>query len=322
MLEKITVFNDHHMIMVSKKAVLSFIGGLLLLTLALMTFFLYTDFDYLLGRKNLAMKVGQISISLNELTEIQKISGVRAREQNEQAFAVELFETLLLAEGGRQLGLDRQPAFIKKIHAFDAALKHSKDSETLARAVFLLEQLAEATRNHLVDNHNYDFELAALPVKTVTPATRLHLRTILAETVEQAETIIAQRLSGIDFETLNASWSRSLYKAVGGDIGWKTAADFPHDVFAGLEALGPGVLAEAFSDEAGTHLFEVISRPVHNAAAAERAARQAGLRDLKRRRLQTSLAELRNNIEHWVNPTLQSRCQVAVNTAPTPVTTP
>jgi len=322
MLEKITIFNDHHMIMVSKRAVMTFIASLLTMTMALMAFFLYTDFDYLLGQKSLAMKVGQISISLKELAEIQNISGIRSKAQTEQAFAVELFDTLLLAEGGRKLGLDRQPGFVKKINAFDAALKHSKDPETIAKAVFLLEQLAETTRNHLVENHNYELELAALPVKTTQPTTRLHLRTILAESVEQAETIILQRLAGLDFETLNASWSRSLYRPVGGDIGWKTSADFPPDVFAGLEALGPGVLAEAFSDEAGTHLFEVISRPQHNTAAAEKAARQAGLRDLKRRRLQTSLAELRNSIEHWVNPKLQSRCQVAVNTANSNATTP
>ena len=59
MFEKITLLDDHHMILVSRRMVLTVIGALLSLTFLLMLFFLHVDFDYLLGRKDLAMKVGR-----------------------------------------------------------------------------------------------------------------------------------------------------------------------------------------------------------------------------------------------------------------------
>lgn len=310
MLEKITGFENHEMIVVSKRTVLTLIGMVLGLTLLLMVFFLTTDFDYILGRKTLAMKVGQTQISLSELKLIQNASGVRARQMPENAFAVELLETVLLAEAGRRNGLDRKPDFMRKIGSFDAAMKAGQNDENIAKAAFLLEELADAARADVVDNHNYDFELAAM-VKPVSPIpAKLHLRTILAENSDQGQLILTQRLSGIEFSDLNASWSRSLYKSVGGDIGWKSVSDFPEEVFAGLLKLEPGVLAEAFTDETGTHLFEVVSRPTHNPVIAEKAAREKALRDLKRRRLQQYLAELVNQIDYWINPVLQNRSQV------------
>lgn len=310
MLETITCFENHEMIVVSRRKVLTLIGIILGFTLLLIIFFLTTDFDYILGRKTLAMKVGQTQISLAELKQIQKSSGVRARQMPENAFAVELLETVLLAEAGRRAGLDRKPDFMRKIGNFDVAMKNGKDDENIARAAFLLEELADATRADIIDSHNYDFELAAM-VKPAPPTQiKLHLRTILAENSDQGQLILTQRLSGVEFADLNASWSRSLYKSVGGDIGWKSAGDFPEEVFAGLLKLEPGVLAEAFTDESGTHLFEVVSRPAHDPAIAEKAAREKALRDLKRRRLQQYLAGLVNQIDYWINPVLQNRSQV------------
>lgn len=318
MLEKITVFENHEMIVVSKRAIFLFIGMLLGLTILLIIFFMFTDFDYILGRKTLAMKVGQTQITLAELKLIQNVSGVKTRQMPESLFAAELLETLLLAESARISGFDKRPDFVRKTGNFDAAISNNKDSENIARAAFLMEELAEAARADIIDNHNYDFELAAAVKPAVTIKPRLHLRTILAENAEQAQLIIKERLSGTDFAQLNASWSRSLYKSVGGDIGRKSADDFPDNLYAGLLTLEPGVLAEAFSDEAGTHLFEVISKPVMHQATAEKAAREKALRDLKRQRLQKRLNALRNEVEHWVNPVLQNRSQIANHTSEPP----
>ncbi|EKD81231.1 MAG: hypothetical protein ACD_39C01900G0003, partial [uncultured bacterium] len=58
MFEPKTLIDDHHMILVSRRMIFSVIGTLLALTFLLMVFFLHIDFDYLLGRKDLAMKVG------------------------------------------------------------------------------------------------------------------------------------------------------------------------------------------------------------------------------------------------------------------------
>lgn len=317
MLEKITVFENHEIIVISKKAVLLFIGFLLSLTLILILFFLTTDFDYILGRKDLAMKVGQTQITMIELKLIQKVSGLKARRMAETAFAVDFFATVLLAEAGRNKGLDQHPEFLRKTRNFADAIKGNKDEDNVAKASYFLEELAAAARADYIDNHNYDFELAALK-KTVVPVNeRLHLRTILVKDSQQAQQVMEQRLSGTGFAELNASWSRSLYKSVGGDIGWKSADNFPENIFSGLQQLDVGVLAEAFSDNDGTHLFEVINRPVINIAAAEKAARAQALQELKRRRLQKYLATLRTETEYWVNPILQNRCQI-VNQLPEP----
>lgn len=71
MIEKINPLDDHHMILVSRRMIFTVIGALLSLTFLLMLFFLHVDFDYLLGRKDLAMKVGQTTITLEELRQIQ-----------------------------------------------------------------------------------------------------------------------------------------------------------------------------------------------------------------------------------------------------------
>jgi hypothetical protein len=299
------------MVVVSQRAVFAFIGFLLLMMLALIVFFLHTDFDYLLGRKDLAMKVGQTSISISDLQTIQKISGIRSRQLSESAFAVDFFETVLLAEAGRKAGLDNDPEFVKKTAAFRKALKNGHDNENIARAVFILEELAQGTIRKLVDQYDYERELAQIKIVPVAEQPRLHLRTILVKDPQQAQMVIEERLAGRSFSELNASWSISLYKPVGGDIGWKSAMDFPNDVFTGLSRLEKGILVEAFSDHAGTHLFEIIGQPETNPAAMARAAREQALRELKKRRFQSCLAELMNRTDYWINPVLQTRCQVA-----------
>ena len=309
MLEKIRVIDNHEMLLVSQRAVFAFIGLLLFLTFALMVFFLTADFDYILGRKHLAMKVGQTSITLAELKKIQQLSGSHSQKLSEAAFATFFFETLLLAEGGRAEGLDQTPEFRKKIEDFDAALKNADDDETIARAAFLIEELAAANRGRLLNAvAGKDIDIAnAAPVAA---RIRLHLRTILLPDASTAEEVIKQQAEGADFAQLNASYSISLYKSVGGDIGWKTANDFPDGVFSHLLAAETGTLVSGFTDAAGHHLFEVVSRPEEDPAAAARAMREQLMREMKKKALMRHTIDLRNRLDYWINPTLQVRCQV------------
>lgn len=317
MLEKITVVDNHQMLLVSQRAVFAVIGFLLIMTLSLMSFFLLADFDYILGRKHLAMKVGQTSISLEELKKIQKISGARAQRATEAIFATEFFETLLLAEGGRKLGLDRDEEFVKKIADFDSALKNAGDDETVGRAVFLIEELAAATRNRISTlKSSVDASVVEKTTRTA-PRTRLHLRTILLPDPEQVAMVLSEQASGTAFTQLSASYSISLYKGVGGDIGWKSAQDFPEGVFARLLTQPLNSLVEGFSDEAGTHLFAVISRQDENPEIAAKAAQEQLTRELKKRRLAHYMIELHREIDYWINPALQVKCQVVTGPART-----
>lgn len=311
MFEPKTLIDDHHMILVSRRMIFSVIGTLLALTFLLMVFFLHIDFDYLLGRKDLAMKVGQTTITLEELKHIQDISGVKAKRLDNAVFASEFFETLLFAEGGRKLGLDRRPEFIRKVSVFDVALKKGDDKETLARAVFLIEELAAAARREIADAQYHPADLQAIKVSVPAPEERLHLKTILVANVEEAQQVFAEQAEGVPFADLNASWSRSLYRGVGGDIGWKKAGDFPENVFAKLLTLEPGVLTQGFVDESGVHLYAVVSRPKIDPAQQAKAERELQLRELRRRRLMKYIVELRNTVDFWVNPVLQTRCQIS-----------
>ncbi|HPW59366.1 MAG TPA: peptidylprolyl isomerase [Candidatus Rifleibacterium sp.] len=312
MFEKITVIDNHEMLLVSQRAVFMFIGFLLLMTFALMSFFLWADFDSILGRKHLAMKVGQTSISLEELKKIQNVSGIRAKQLSEAAFATDFFETLLLAEGARKNGLDRKPEFQQKISDFAAAGRNDSDDDAVARAAFLIEELAEAERQHLFSQTAAaagETEKVEQP-GTVTPRVRLHLKTILLAEAASASEILAQHASGTSFAELNASHSISLYKGVGGDIGWKSESDLPEGVFAKLLGLAPGVLTEGFSDQAGTHLYLVSARPEEDPAVATRSLREQKLRESRKSRLMRHLIELKNSIDYWINPILQIKCQV------------
>ncbi|MDD3148662.1 MAG: hypothetical protein PHD82_15315 [Candidatus Riflebacteria bacterium] len=319
MFEKIKVVDNHEMLLVSQRAVFVFIGFLLLMTLSLMSFFLWADFDYILGRKHLAMKVGQTSISFDDLKKIQKFSGARARKASEAAYASQLFDTLLMAEGGRRAGLDRKPEFLKKIEDFDAALKNAGDDETVIKAAFLIEELAAANRERILNLP--ETPGAAMP--TSSPAAqppgagpRLHLRTILTTGPDQIPQILAMHASGSSFADLNASFSVSLYKSVGGDIGWKAENDFPEGVFTRLLALPVASLTEGFTDMAGTHLFEVVSRPEEDPAAVAGATREQLMRELKSKRLMRATIELRNQIDAWMNPVLQIKCQISPGADP------
>jgi len=310
MFKKITLIDDHHMVLVSQRLVFSVIGVLLALTFLLMLFFLHIDFDHLLGRKDIAMKVGQTAITLEELKHIQAISGVKAKRLDISAFASDFFETLLFAEGGRRLGLDRRSEFIRKISEFDQALQKTDDKEMLSRAVFLIEELGAAARREIADAQYHPAELEAIKVSVPVPIERLHLKTILVANEEDAQRLITEQAEGVSFDELNASWSCSLYRGVGGDIGWKSAGDFPEEVFNRLLAAEPEVITHGFGDEAGVHLFAVVSRPKNDQAQQMRAEHELKLRELRRRRLLKYIVELRNTVDFWINPILQTRCQV------------
>ena len=296
---------DHNIVLVSKTSIVGFIAFALGMTVFLMFLFTWLDFDSILGRKDLAMKVGTTSISLADFKKIKEISGDRVKNLSNQAFAAELFETLLLAEDARNNKLDENPEFNKRVNKFEQALKNSEDSEKIAKSIFLLEELAQATIQNL-----YQSELAAPKIeiqqkKPVQKEFKLHLRTIKVDTASEADKVKQAIASGTSFAEINASYSTSLYKAVGGDLGLKTKSDFPPGVFKKLLEQKEKQISLGFSDKTGFHFYQVIGRQEAIAKNKKNKLRPA---INKRQILYKYITELKSEINHWINPVLLLNC--------------
>jgi hypothetical protein len=296
---------DQNIILVSKTSVVGFIVFALSMTFFLMLLFTWLDFESLLGRKNLAMKVGATSISLKDFKTIKEISGNRVKNMSDQSFAAELFEILLLAEDARRKNLGSSPEFKKKIQKFDLALKNSEDSEKIARSIYLHEELAQAAIQNVLRNATTDKKTDAQQITPVQQEIKLHLRTIKVNSASEAEKVKQAVASGTSFAAINASHSTSLYKAVGGDLGIKSRSDFPPGVFAKLAKQKNEQLTLGFNDETGFHFFQVIGR--HKTAAKNRGNKSQPIKN-KNEIIYKHIASLKTKINHWINPKLLLNC--------------
>lgn len=315
MIEKHDDELGHKILLVSRTGIIGFIVFSLTMTFLLMALFMLLDFDSILGRKNLAMKVGQTSISLGDFHMIKEISGEMAKKMPDQTFAQELFETLILAEDARNQSLDQTEEFRQKIQFFDAALKGSEDEERISRSIFLIEELAKASIENLMKNNAVLLEktLRTAKLASKTPELKLHVKTIKVNAKSDLMKIESDIASGSTFEQINASYSTSLYKAVGGDLGWKTRQDFPEGVFEKLANASTGVLIEGFTDAAGIHLFQVEGRHLVETTINPQSSSETSLRDLKNRLVLKHIIDLRALIDYWINPSLQASCQIVTD---------
>jgi parvulin-like peptidyl-prolyl isomerase len=140
----------------------------------------------------------------------------------------------------------------------------------------------------------------------------LHLRTIVVGNASLAALLEADIASQTPFAELNASYSISLYKSVGGDLGRKKQNDFPEGVFAKFLQAPEGQLIKGYTDQAGTHYFEVLDH--HETQAS----RQPAARQLKQRRRQNSqliaqhIQELIKTGDWWLNPKLRDSRQIVL----------
>jgi len=302
----------HEMILVSRTGIIVFIVFSLAMTGLLMGLFMFVDFDSLLGRKHLAMKVGQTSIGMADFQKIKNISGERAKAMPDQAWAEELFTTLILAENARSQLLDQNPEIKNRAELFNSALSMGEDEERIARSVFLHEELAKAAIEKLLQNDGEYQQLLKDDQRSekIDTTGRLHLRQITVVSEDELTKVLAEIASGTGIEQINASYSVSPYRGVGGDIGWKTASDFPEGVFNKLEMTKDGELVEGFRDESGIHLFVVINRPERKIMVSN----EKQLQLLKNRLISKHLIKLRSETEYWINPSLRVMCQIAPDT--------
>lgn len=315
MAEKSPIEPDNDMILVSRTGIVAFIVFSLAMTGFLMGLFMFVDFDALLGRSDLAMKIGQTTISLEDFRKIKLISGEKVRQMPEQTWAEELFETVILAEDARNKRLDENPEFINRAEIFAMAINLSEDENRIARSIFLLEELAKASIERLLqDSSEYQSLLNAKPETASSPApARLHLRTLLLADTEKYEQVQSEIASGTDFARLNEQFSISPYRGVGGDIGWKSAEDLPDGVFAQLQQAELHETMFGYRDENGIHLFAVIDKPA--LTLSNRSEKEKQLKELKNRLITRHIAGLKSTIVHWVNPTLRVMCQIEMQPA-------
>ena len=311
MLERHNDELGHEMILVSRTGIIVFILFSVLMTGLLMGLFMFVDFDSILGQKHLAMKVGATTVGMTDFGRIKQISGDLARKMSDQSWAEELFTTLILAEDARNNLLDQDPELKSKSEIFNSALNSDDDEDRIARAIFLNEQLAKASINKLLkDSQEYQNLLNSAPEISGEKISRLHLRTIQISDEDTLSLVFADIASGSTLEQINASYSQSLYRGVGGDLGWKNDEDLPEGVFARLQSTANGELVEGFRDESGIHLFAVISR----SEKAKPVSNEKQLQQLKSRLISKHLIRLKTSIDHWINPNLRGMCQISTDT--------
>lgn len=295
---------DSGIIPITQGALANLLVALLSLTVLLMLFFVQIDFEYLFGSDAVAMKVGKSVVFLEDFYEIKKGYGERGQNMSDQLFAQELLEIIMLAEEGRRLKLDRTPEFRRRIDAFDLAARRQANAGSLRKAVFLIEELAQATRDYIIEESLRDFAPEISELEIDEPIKRLHLKTILVRDEETADQLLADYEESADFDALNSNFSISPYKAVGGDIGWKREEDLPAGVFNGLYAAEPNSLISGFEDEHGVHLFLVADKPEFDRALAIRTTLERARKDHEGRALFAYLQVMRGRIDHYISSML------------------
>ncbi len=359
-------WSDAGLVRVSRPVLLSTALLLVLLTGCLMVVLSQVDLDAWLFGPDLALKVGGTSLTLGQFRQLKDSAPPTTRSLGNAEFAAELVETLLLAEAGRQLRLDREEEFIRLREAFDQAVRPTSEILTgsvppvapatftgsgqalppgsritgaplagagpatpaadLVRAWFLIEALARMTRTRVADAAVHSVpanpEPAVAPdlAESATPA-RLHLQTIVVGDEETAREVLAGATAGIPFPVLNASYSRSLYAAVGGDLGWKTAADLPAGVFETLAKLPVGSMTAAYTDAEGVHLLRIKARPAADPLGAARRAAAQAREETRRQAVQRFLQTMRTTMPWWVHPSLARPTTAAATEWTTAATT-
>jgi hypothetical protein len=306
MLRKVTDSNNKSMLLISKDHLMAFFLILIFLTISLMVGFLFVDFDSLMGLRSYAIKAGSTIIRLSDFKTIKEISGASAQKLSDQIFADELLETILLAEAGRKIGLDQEEEFKQKIIDFDLALKNSSDKEKIKKAIYLIEELSKQTINHILKK-------SGLPGKTIKPLTanlppKLHLREILVKSASDAHEVITAATNKKAFADINASWSKSLYASIGGDLGWKSEKDFPNqEIFKNLLKTPIGSYTIGLKDGTNYHIYYIANKPEQSIKLRQKQLEQKEIEKHKQQVLVKFIKDIKEQIPYYIAPELRLR---------------
>jgi len=279
---------------------------LVLLTILAIGFFNRLDPEIFFGGEHLAMKVGGNVITIQQLRILKALAGPKGERMTEKAFAQELLEKLLLAEAGRKLKLDEIPAYREKVAIFDKSLPPASDPQDLSRALFLIEELSNLTKEYVYKQASKTCESPPTSLASTTKYLRkLHLKTILAKNEIDARKVLENAAAGISFSELNASWSMFPFQGVGSDLGWVNPIDLPEGIFQKMELVPVGSTAFGFSDELGVHLFYVVAKPESKLDYSERVSATLSNWEIQTRELGKFVKSQQEEITTWVNSSLK-----------------
>ncbi len=293
-------------ISLSRRFIWGMVLLLIFLTGFLMMVFMKFDMEEFFLSDQLAIKVGGTSIRMSEFKQIKGLSAPEADSLSDQAFAGELLETLVWAEAGRDLGLDRQEKFLANIRLFDQAIALSSGPIDISKALFLIEELARTTREKVMSSAEGIPEMPPAGSATepsIVPE-KLHLKTILLPPGSSPTQLFLDAAAGVPFEALNASFSKSLYAPVGGDISWKTPGDLPPGVFEKIAAVPVGSISLGFTDEEGTHLFRLEARPEAGATLTRKLAQGRAVSENQKQALERFFQTMKRTVPMFIHQSL------------------
>ncbi len=262
--------------------------ALIAVTLAVMVFFMRVDIDTWGNSTPIGLKVGELVLTEPQVQEI--IAGPREGVASRTALQ-SLIDTLVLAEYARETGLAETESFRNRLAAFEAAAAAPLASgsangtvDTMARLIFVLEELAELARTQAQAGLGPPDPAAVAAVLAAGTASaaeahpvRFHTREILADTASAAHQVMRQLAAGQPFAAVSASWSSSPYAGVGGDLGWVDPSRLPPEATTALTTTPVGSTSLGWQDEAGWHLL-LIEERVGLATATRLALAQAQVR--------------------------------------------
>ncbi len=144
----------------------------------------------------------ELDLAVNDLE--QQLTNIPAERRRAAALSF-LIEVRLLASAAETAGLDKKPAFERRMELLRQRALHTGYVETEVAA----KLTEEAVRKR------YDLEIANTP-----PANEVKARHILVKTKEEAEAIIAELEGGSDFVELAKQKSTGPSGPGGGDLGY------------------------------------------------------------------------------------------------------
>ncbi|HNV71925.1 MAG TPA: hypothetical protein PKO06_19630, partial [Candidatus Ozemobacteraceae bacterium] len=164
---------------ISRAALWGMALGLVLFTGFAMTLCMKIDFPLYFAEREVALKVGGTIIDLPTFRQLKDAAELDREKLSDQGFASELLDLLLLSEAGRKAGIDRDAGFQKRIRDYDEAMAIASTTSVIQRTLFLFEELAEQTRQHLVGGAVASASATSVPAMPASQPQRLHVREIV-----------------------------------------------------------------------------------------------------------------------------------------------
>jgi peptidyl-prolyl cis-trans isomerase C len=202
--------------------------------------------------------VDGVTLTLGELIAIRRELPDQYQSLPDEALfdgvVEQMIDQMLLAEAGRQAGLDKRPAIALNLLNQQRAILADA---YLRRAVEA--QVTQETVEALYQERYLDAE----------PTQEVRAGHILVETEEQAGDLKAQLDAGADFAALAAEHGTDGTASRGGDLGWFVQRDMVPEFADAAFAMEPGTISAPVKTAFGWHLIKLDERRDRQSPALE-----------------------------------------------------